>query len=248
MTQSPFFTTLKDRGLIKISGPDRYIFLQKLITNDVAVLNKQDAIYACLLSPGGKFLYDFFVLEPEHDSEVLYIECEGGERAKNLGKKLKRYKQNSNVEIEIKPKKNCYAVLGLAFGYNDPRHKKMGYRSFGRPAGIPEQPFEEWDYLRISLGIPDGSRDMIAGKTSIEAARIALFNGLSYEKSTYIGHKETMRKHYCGLSKKYLQCVKLSEIQKDAELRSSCKDLGIVLMKHAAVSPHPPKQRLGTKD
>jgi hypothetical protein len=243
MTQGPFFTTLKDRGLIKISGPDRYVFLQNLITNDIGLLNKQDALYACLLSPKGMFLYDFFISEPEHEVETLYIECEGGKRAKNLANKLDCYKQDSKINIETKPNIPFFAVLGLAFGYKDPRHDKMGYRAYRRPAGIPEEHFEKWDYLRISLGIPDGSRDMIYGKTTMAAARIARFNGLSYEKSDYIGQNFVAQRHYSGLIKKHLQHVKLSDMPEGAELRSSCKDLGIALITHAAAPISPIKQK-----
>ncbi len=243
MTQGPFFTTLKNRGLIKISGSDRYKFLQSLITNDMGLLNKQDTLYACLLSPKGTFLYDFFITESGHDPETLYIECEGGNRAKNLAKRFKSYKQDFKIDIETKSDIPFYAVIGLAFGYKDPRHNKMGYRSHLPPAGIPEKLFEEWDYLRISLGVPDGSRDMISGRTTMDVARLSLFNGMSYEKSTYIGHKATMSKHYCGLSKKYLQRVELSKMPKDAELRSSCRDLGIALIKHAAAPISPIKKK-----
>jgi|GEM_PF-3533528 len=244
MTQGPFFTTLKDRGLVKISGPDRYKFLQDLITNDIGLLNSQDAIYACLLSPKGKFLYDFFVSEPEQEPDTLYIECEGGDRTQNLGKKLNRYKKDTyEIEIKTEPNMLFYTVLGLSFGYKDPRHEKIGYRSFRRPAGIPEHPYDKWDYLRISLGIPDGSRDMISGKTTMAAARIAKFNGLSYEKDDYIGQEFVARRHFSGLSKKCLQRVNLDQIPEGAELRSSCRDLGIALMKHTAAPISPIKRK-----
>jgi len=243
MTQGPFFTTLKDRGLIEISGPNRYKFLQKIITNDIGLLTRQDAVYTCLLSPKGTFLYDFFISEAEREPDILYIECEGGNRAKNLAKRLKSHIEDEKVNIETNSNKSVYAVLGLAFGYKDPRHKDLGYRSFSKPIGIPEKLFEKWDYLRISLGVPDGSRDMISGRTTMDVARISLFNGLCYDKIGYIGHKASMKKHYCGLSKKYLQRVKLSEMPEDAELRSSCQDLGIALIKHAAAPITPIKKK-----
>ena len=242
MTQGPFFTTLKDRGLIKISGPDKHAFLHSLITNDLGLLARQDAVYSCLLSPKGKFLYDFFISEPLQEADTLYIECEGGKRTESLSKKLKKYKKDNQIEIQAALNIPLYAVMGLAFGYKDPRHEKMGYRSFQRPIGIPELPFDEWDYLRISLGIPDGSRDMIPNTTTMDAARITRVNGLSYEKESYIGHDATMQKMYCGLGQKYLRRVKLSELPENAELRSSCRDLGIALMAHEAAPTSPVKR------
>ena len=54
------------------------------------------------------------------------------------------------------------------------------------------------------------------------------------KRASIIGRKEAMRKHYCGLTKRYLQCVELNKLPECAELRSSCKDLGIALAKHEA--------------
>ena len=58
-----FFVKLKNRGLIHLEGEERHDFLQGLITNDIEKLTRENQLYACLLTPQGKFLHDFFVIE-----------------------------------------------------------------------------------------------------------------------------------------------------------------------------------------
>ena len=123
----------------------------------------------------------------------------------------------------------------------------MGYRSSTKPTQIPEQPFEYWDKHRIALTIPDGSRDMIPQKSTLLECNIDKLNGLSYEKGCYIGQELTARMHYRGLAKKHLQTITAEDIELDTlpncggpikidnkiigEMRSSCKNTGIALLK-----------------
>lgn len=229
MTQEPFFTSLKQRGLIKISGIERYRFLQELITNDIELLHQQESIYSCLLNPQGKFMFDFFITQND-DRDTIYLECEGNERATALTELLTMYNLRSQVEISVEPLIDMYTVIGLAFGYQDPRHITMGYRSFNRPMGIIEKTFEDWKYLRIQLTIPDGSNDMLVGQSTMVEARIQQLNGLSHDKGCYVGQEVTTRMHRQGTGKKYLKTIKLDDIPENADLRSTCRDIGIALV------------------
>ncbi|PCK00395.1 MAG: glycine cleavage protein T [Zetaproteobacteria bacterium] len=229
MTQTPFYTRLKKRGKIIISGADRKDFIQNLMSNDINLLNTQACIYSCLLTPQGKFLYDFFITE---EKDTLTLECEGDDRTEDLAKILTMYKLRANITIEINKDVTTYAIIGDdTFGDKDPRHIDMGYRSSTKPTQIPEQPFEYWDKHRIALTIPDGSRDMIPQKSTLLECNIDKLNGLSYEKGCYIGQELTARMHYRGLAKKHLQTVRLDTLPDKAELRSSCGDIGIALVK-----------------
>ncbi len=230
MTQTPFYTKLKQRGKIIISGTDRVSFLQSLISNDVTLLDQQKCVYSCLLTPQGKFLYDFFITETKEDA--LLLDCEGGERLQSFAKLLSMYKLRADVTIDIEDNIDVYAIIGTEYGTQDPRHPDMGYRSFEKPEELEESPFEEWDTHRISLTIPDGSRDMIPNKSTLSEGNIDKLNGLSYEKGCYIGQELTARMHYRGLAKKHLQTVKLDALPEKAELRSSCGDIGIALIKN----------------
>ncbi len=232
--KTPFFTELKNRGQIKIKGKGAEPFLQGLITNDIHLLEREDCIYACLLTPQGKFLYDFFITK---EPEMLILDCEGGERTNSLTKALSMYRLRTPVEIESHPETSIYAIMNSEYGHKDPRHPNMGYRSFEKPTKIPERPFEEWDYHRISLCVPDGSRDLIIGKSTMDEGNMDQLNAISYDKGCYIGQELTARMHYRGLGKKKLKTVRLDNAPEKAELRSSCKDLTIALVKKNKIQP-----------
>lgn len=230
------FVRLEKRGLITLSGPDAKDFLQDLITNDIRKLSPGTLLYACLLTPQGKFLHDFFLVERAADGAVL-LDCEGGERARDLARRLGMYKLRKDVMIEIQERNTVYALLsagaqpGDNVSFADPRHPDMGLRSFVKPENLPEAPFSEWDRLRISLTIPDGSRDLKVGVSTMEEARMDTLNAIDYQKGCYVGQELTARMHYRGLGKKHLRTVKLEELPEDAELRSSCGDIGIALVR-----------------
>lgn len=241
MTQNPYYTTLLGRGLIQIEGDDRHDFLQRLISNDIENIAPNSAVYACLLTPQGKFLHDFFVTEGDG---VLLIECEGGERAQDLYKRLNMYRLRADVKISVEDNIPVYAVFGAnpTLGYPDPRHNEMGWRSFEKPQDMPEQPFETWDKHRISLTIPDGSRDLIPEKSTLAEARMDKINGLSYDKGCYVGQEPTARVHYRGLSKKHLYTINGDNLpapfediniedKRIGEMRSSCGGVGLALLK-----------------
>ncbi len=54
---------LEDRGLLFISGDDAKEFLQNIITNDINAVSENNSCFAGLLSPQGKYLYDFIVVK-----------------------------------------------------------------------------------------------------------------------------------------------------------------------------------------
>ncbi|MBI1301864.1 MAG: folate-binding protein [Alphaproteobacteria bacterium] len=244
MTETPYFTRLKNRGALIISGADRTSFLQGLITNDITLLREQDCIYSCLLTPQGKFLFDFFITKQD---DSYYLDCEGGERVLALAKMLTMYKIRSDVDIEVKEEIDVFAVIGSNhYGHKDPRHNAMGYRSFEKP-DVPEADFENWDKHRIHLIVPDGSRDLIPQNSTLSEGRIDTLNGVSYEKGCYVGQELTARMHYRGLAKKHLHLIHADDleeksfpahgepIKKDGktigEMRSSCGDVGLALLK-----------------
>ncbi len=246
-----FYTKLENRGLIQVEGEDRREFLQGLITNDMALLDTQPALYACLLSPQGKFLHDFFVSEGEG---VYFIECEGGDRAQDLYERLKKYKLRSKVQISVEDDFSIYAIMGegatAPTGYPDPRHERMGWRSFEKPqdVGLPEEPFATWDAHRIMLCVPDGSRDMVVEFSTMLECRIDKLHGVSFEKGCYVGQELTARMHHRGLTKKHLYALRFEdtppaprdEITADGhligEMRSSCGNLGIAQLKDSEIS------------
>lgn len=229
MTETPFFVKLKNRGLLQLEGADRHDFLQGLITNDMRKLSSSNPLYACLLSPQGKFLHDFFVIER---NDVTFIDCEGGDRAQDLYNRLNMYRLRADVQISIERENDVYAIFGIpGLGIPDPRHPDMGRRFFEKPEGMEEKPFEEWDKRRIALTLPDGSRDLIIDKSTMDEAHMDAIGAVSYDKGCYVGQELTARMHYRGLGKKHLKTVDINSLPEKAELRSSCGDIGLALVK-----------------
>lgn len=201
------FVHLSDRAFLRLSGPDRVSFLQGLVSNDVTAVSPGHAVYACLLTPQGKFLHDFFLLA---DGNSLLIDCEA-ERRDDLAQRLKVYKLRSKIEIGP-AEYAAFAALGPVTGvagaivYPDPRSEALG-RRMAVPTGSavgPELPFEVYERMRIARAIPRGSLDMEVGKAILLENNIDLLNGISWDKGCYTGQELTARTRYRGLIKKRL--------------------------------------------
>lgn len=94
-------TLLKNRGIIQIVGKDREIFLQGLITNDAQKIKFTQSIYTALLSPQGKFQYDFFIsaIKDGTDDSIWLLDCDL-DRVDDLIKRMSIYKLRSEVTLE----------------------------------------------------------------------------------------------------------------------------------------------------
>jgi folate-binding Fe-S cluster repair protein YgfZ len=86
---------LKDRAVLYVTGEDVKDFLQNLITNDIKKVSDDNSCFGSLLSPQGKFLFDFIIIK--HKSG-FFIDCEK-DQSKELFKQLSIYKLRSKIEI-----------------------------------------------------------------------------------------------------------------------------------------------------
>ncbi len=244
----PFSVALPNRGLIHIEGEDRVSFLQGLISNDVAKAAPDNIIYACLLTPQGKFLHDFFI----HAGDgFLLLDCEGGARAQDLYDRLIKFRLRAKVKISVEETHPVFSILShpgpdpgsmdpdfRQDAKMDPRDSRLGYRTFQKPA-LEEKPFAEWDRLRISLTVPDGSRDLQLERATLLESHIDKLNGVDWNKGCYMGQELTARMHYRGLAKKHIYSVKIdgnapapfSDLANGGTMLSSCGDLGLALLK-----------------
>jgi folate-binding protein YgfZ len=229
MTQA-VYTKLPDRAFICITGDDRRPFLQGLITQDIDILDTSPLLYSCLLTPNGKFLFDFFI--HENDEEIM-IDCEGGERASTLFKRLSMFKLRSKVTLELQDNVDAFQIFNGAWGggYKDPRHDACGYRTYSKPNDINEISFNVWDTHRIKHEIPDGSCDLIPEKSFIHESDIVIQSAVSYTKGCYMGQELVSRMHHRGLAKKKLRCIDIKNTPEGADLRSTCGDVGLVLVR-----------------
>ena len=222
---------LPDRASVIISGPDRVSFLQNLVTQDIAKLDTIPLLYGCLLTPQGKFLFDFFIRKQD---ECLVLDCENGIRADALLKKLSLYKLHADVALDVRQDTDVWQIWNTdsAEGLPDPRSVICGYRSYSKPENIKVADFSLWDEYRIRNEIPDGSRDLIPEQSYIFEGHLDKLNAVSFTKGCYIGQELVSRVYHRGLVKKVLRCVKIDEentLQND--LRSHCNGYGLVLKK-----------------
>src|SRR5690348_3728835 len=93
------FVRLEDRGILAVAGPDRRSFLQGLVSNDVMRVAADRAVYAALLTPQGKYLHDFIMVE--HDGEI-WLDAEAA-RLADLKRRLSLYRLRAKVELVERP-------------------------------------------------------------------------------------------------------------------------------------------------
>jgi len=217
---------LPPRRLLRISGEDRQDFLQGLVSTDVAKATPDRAIWSALLTAQGKFLHDFFIVE--HDGAYL-LDAEA-ERIDDLKRRLSLYRLRARVAIEVVEGwavaivwgDDALKALGLPdeagaampFGggvaFADPRLAGAGARLYLPDAAAldaagftPGDP-AAYDRLRISLGLPDGSRDMQVEKAILLENGFDELHGVDWKKGCYVGQELTARTKYRGLIKKRL--------------------------------------------
>ncbi len=218
-----------ERGLVSVTGADRQIFLQGLISQDVDRISATRAAYGAFLTPQGKYLHDFCLAAI---GDRLILDGEQG-RADELISRMTRFKLRARVELAVADDLAVLAVFGrgaaaalglpedpgaacpLAGGvaFVDPRSAELGCRLIMPAAGsaavaadlaIEETTFEPYDTLRIRLGIPDGRRDMDVEKSTLLECNFEALNGIDWDKGCYIGQEVTARTKYRGLLKRQL--------------------------------------------
>src|SRR5690348_12086715 len=116
-------TTLTDRAVVRLSGEDVRGFVQGLVTSDVT---KELPVWAGLLSPQGKCLFDFLVWD---EGEDLLLDCEA-EAADDLIKRLSMYRLRRPIRIE---REKALAVHWSKDGATDPRLDALGRRWLAPP-------------------------------------------------------------------------------------------------------------------
>jgi folate-binding protein YgfZ len=226
------FALLDDRGVLAIRGPDRRSFLQALVSNDVDKVGPARARYAALLTAQGKYLHDFMMIEVD---AAIWLEAEAG-RLSDLRRRLSIYRLRADVVIEERADlavaatfgDGVFAGLGLAAEpgvarafaggvvFTDPRLVALGARCIASraaaraamvAAGLGQADFAVYDRLRLGLGVPDGSRDMIPEKSILLEAGFDELNGIDWNKGCYVGQELTARTRYRGLVKRRLMPV-----------------------------------------
>src|ERR1041384_1612725 len=134
-------TTLTDRAVIRLSGEDVRGFLQGLVTSDVA---GPLPVWAGLLSPQGKCLFDFMVWA---DGEDLLLDCEAA-AADDLIQRLTIYRLPRPLPVA--------RGASLAAHWAAPRLPELGSRWLG-PA---DEPATGWLEHRLRRDVCEGGAEL----------------------------------------------------------------------------------------
>ena len=249
---------LEDRAILYINGDDAKEFLQNLISNDINKVNDDNSCFASLLTPQGKFLFEFIIVK--HKSGY-FIDCEKSQ-ANDLFKQLSIYKLRSKVEIlnlsnefviavfdseKFLSFDNAKDVLGHTVKYRedpivlDPRHKELGarliinleklYLSLKKLGLKSADPIE---YYKIShqIGIVPKDLNKLQNKLFGIECNFEELNGLDFKKGCYVGQENTARiKLKNKLSKRILQIHLLEgKLTEGENIYYKEKEIGKVLI------------------
>ena len=191
---STVMDTITDpRTMLAVAGPDRHEFLQNLVTNDVGRL-KDGAVYAALLTPQGKYLADFLLVE---DGERILVDV-ATPVAAGLMRRLAMYKLRAAVAIE-ETDHGVRRGTGPApeGAVADPRHPELPWRVYGDGSDDTD-PTE----TRVRHVIPLSGVELIPEDAYLLEAGFERLNGLDFRKGCYVGQEVTARmKHKTELRK-----------------------------------------------
>lgn len=228
---------LEDRIIIELIGTNTKDFLQALITNNIDLVSCNKSIYAALLSPQGKYIFDFFIFESPLNG-LLSIDCERN-RYQELLEKLNIYKLRSKIDFNINKNITIFSIYGSDYSklildlemnniegdtkkvnnniiIIDPRNKNLGLRIYSNTDNflkkldqIPYGTASELDYNRIQLTVPNPAVDLEIEKSFLIENNFELINAIDFNKGCYIGQENTARQKYRGTTKKKLVAVRV---------------------------------------
>ncbi len=228
---------LDDRAVIAVIGPEARNFLQGLVTNDIEKVGPEKAIYAALLTPQGKVLFDFLIAEGDG---ALLIDCHRDARDA-LIKRLAMYRLRARVQIESRDQ--LAVLVGLAgrpaergVTFEDPRLAALGHRSIGALAEMPTAVASARAYHAhsLALGVPEGG-DFGSDKMFALDADLDELHAISFEKGCYVGQELTARMKHRGTARKRLLLVESTgpdALAAGAELRANGHAIGEITSAH----------------
>jgi folate-binding protein YgfZ len=191
-------TTLTDRAVIRLSGEDVRGFLQGLVTSDVAGALP---VWAGLLTPQGKCLFDFVVWA---DGDDLLLDCEAA-AADDLIKRLSIYRLRRPISIERDTSLAVHWSRAAAEGVADPRLAELGHRWLG-PA---VRAAEGWLEHRLRLGVCEGRAEL--GDILWLECNAAELGGVSFTKGCFVGQENTARMNWRSKVNRRLLVVESAE-------------------------------------
>ena len=231
------YYALAERSLISLTGADVRTFLQGVITNDIRQLSPKEPLYACLLNPQGKILFDFFLYDT---GDALLLDV-WSDWAEALLKKLTMYKLRSDVALQVESSLGVAVQLDIEdelskaiplIDVSDPRLRALPKRAvFTREALASfKEGAEMFKQQQIVLAVAD-SADFREGRAFTSEYGIADLQGVSYSKGCYVGQEVVSRSKIRGQLRKALHHISGSDAipAKGVSIMSGEKEIGQVV-------------------
>ena len=250
--------TLEDRGFIQVKGIEAKDFLQNIVTNDIEKVTDQLTIFSSILTPQGKYLFDFFVLKL-NDSYLL--ECEKKSTEKII-KLLNYYKLRSKVDFIDLTEKYVALVISLekfkeinnsdfsigkttSYGndpvYIDPRNSNLGAKLISKlenmhlaikKLNLTNADKKKYYNKSFELGIPQIDLDKLREKVFGIENNLDELNGIDFKKGCYVGQENTSRiKLRNKLRRRILPVQKITgEISENDIIKYKDNDIGKIMI------------------
>ena len=249
---------LKDRAILYVSGEDAKDFLQNLVSNDINKITDTSSCFASLLTPQGKFLYEFIIVKHK---QGYFIDCEKSQ-SEDIFKQLNLYKIRSKVEILNLSNEFVVAtfgydrylsidgakdILGFTLKYRedpiilDPRNKKLGARLIInleklylslKKLNLKDDKIENYYTQSHKLGIVPKDLNKLKNKLFGIECNFEELNGIDFKKGCYVGQENTARiKLKNKLSKRLLPIEIINgKLSEDEKIYYNDVDIGKVLI------------------
>ena len=249
---------LEDRAILYINGLDAKDFLQNLISNDINKVTDKSSCFASLLTPQGKFLYEFIVVK--HKSGY-FIDCEKSQ-SEEIFKQFNLYKIRSKIEILNLSNEFVVAsfgyekylsiestedVLGYTIKYRedpiilDPRNKNLGARLIInleklylslKKLNLKEDKIENYYNQSHKLGIVPKNLNKLKNKLFGIECNYEELNGIDFKKGCYVGQENTARIKLKNKLSKRLLPIKLinGKLTENEKIYNNDVEIGKVLI------------------
>jgi len=206
---------LPDRGVVEVAGQDARKFLNGLLTSDVDKLEPAHAVFAALLTPQGKIIVDFILVEGA-EGGTFFLDCPRA-LASALKQRLDFYKLRARVTIE--DRSDALGVLAIWDGeaeskrglcFRDPRLPELGLRCILASEVIDEAAAEigaelvdaaAYEAHRIALGVPRGGLDFIYGDAFPHETDMDQLGGVDFDKGCFVGQEVVSRIEHRGTAR-----------------------------------------------
>ena len=228
---------LKDRGVLLISGQDSKDFLQNLVTNDINKVTETQSCFSSLLTPQGKYLFDFMIVKHK---DGYFLDCELNQ-INGLINRLNVYKLNSKIEITNLSHKFQVVVIsnekfisinnsknheGTTITYRDdpffidPRNKKLGARGIVnleklylsiKKLELKLEDSKNYYELSYNLGIAQINTKNLQEKIFGLECNFEELNGIDFKKGCYVGQENTARMKLKNKVRKKLFAIKSND-------------------------------------